>query len=171
MVGIIMGSTSDARVMRPAAVALDKLGILHEDSIVSAHRTPSRLSEYAKHADKSGFRVIIAGAGGAAHLPGMISSYTTIPVVGVPILVYADKGEGGRFSAFGGMDALLSISEMPSGSPVGTMGVNKARSAGIYAAMILANEFPDLRYALKDMKTEIYQQVVQESKEMTRQGL
>ena len=95
MVGIIMGSSSDMRIMRGAAEALDELGIRHEDQIVSAHRTPSRLSEYAQHAEKSGFRAIIAGAGGAAHLPGMISSYTTIPVIGVPILVYADKGEGG----------------------------------------------------------------------------
>lgn len=171
MVGIIMGSISDAPTMKPAAEALDELGIAHEDRIVSAHRTPSRLSEYADHADESGFRVIIAGAGGAAHLPGMISSLTTIPVVGVPIMTYVDKGTGGRSSAFGGLDALLSISEMPSGSPVGTMGVNKARSAGIYAAMILANEFPEIRAALKDAKLNRYRHVVQESEDLQRRGL
>ncbi len=166
-----MGSTSDMRVMSGAARALDKLDIRHEEQIVSAHRTPSRLSEYAKHALESGFRVIIAGAGGAAHLPGMISSYTTIPVVGVPILTYADKGPGGRFSAFGGMDALLSISEMPTGSPVGTMGVNKAESAGIYAAMILGNEFEDIRIALTKYKEKRYRDVTQESEELRRNGL
>lgn len=171
LVGIIMGSSSDRRVMRGAAEALDAFGIPHEDQIVSAHRTPSRLSEYARHAEESGFRAIIAGAGGAAHLPGMIASYTTIPVIGVPILVYADKGEGGRFSAFGGMDALLSISEMPSGSPVGAMGVNKARSAGIYAAMILANEFGKVRDALKRYKMERYEQVLRESDDLRETGL
>lgn len=171
MVGIIMGSSSDMRIMRGAAEALDELGIRHEAQIVSAHRTPSRLSEYAQHAEKSGFRAIIAGAGGAAHLPGMISSYTTIPVIGVPILVYADKGEGGRFSAFGGMDALLSISEMPSGSPVGTMGVNKSKSAGIYAAMILANEFAEVRDALRRYKRKRFDQVLQESARLRETGL
>ena len=171
MVGIIMGSISDAPTMKPAAEALDELRIAHEDRIVSAHRTPSRLYEYADRAEKSGFRVIIAGAGGAAHLPGMISSFTTIPVVGVPIMTYVDKGTGGRSSAFGGLDALLSISEMPSGSPVGTMGVNKARSAGIYAAMILANEFPDIRSALKEAKSQRYYHVVQESEDLQRRGL
>lgn len=171
MVGIIMGSISDAPTMKPAAEALDELRIAHEDRIVSAHRTPSLLPEYADHAEKSKFRVIIAGAGGAAHLPGMISSFTTIPVVGVPIMTYVDKGTGGRTSAFGGLDALLSISEMPSGSPVGAMGVNKARSAGIYAAMILANEFPDIRSALKYAKLHRHRHVVQESEDLQRRGL
>lgn len=171
LVGITMGSSSDARIMRGAAEALDQFGIPHEDSIVSAHRTPSRLAEYARHAEEAGFRAIIAGAGGAAHLPGMLASYTTIPVIGVPILVYADKGPAGRTSAFGGLDALLSISEMPSGSPVGVMGVNKARSAGVYAAMILANEHPDLREALRAYKRKRYESVVRESDAMTQAGL
>lgn len=157
--------------MREAALALDSFDIPHEDQIVSAHRTPTRLQEYAGHAETVGFRVIIAGAGGAAHLPGMISSFTTIPVIGVPILVYADKGPGGRSSAFGGLDALLSISEMPSGSPVGTMGVNKAKSAGIYAAMILANEFDHIREALKKCKKQRYDQVLAESDDLKRGGL
>ena len=134
LVGIIMGSKSDARIMIKVAEVLDKFGIKHEDQIVSAHRTPTRLEEYAKHAKKSKFRVIIAGAGGAAHLPGMIASFTNMPVIGVPIMVYNDKqGERHKFSAFGGLDSLVSMSEMPTGSPVACVGVNKAENAGIYA--------------------------------------
>ena len=91
LVGIIMGSSSDSRIMHGAAEILDEFGVTHEDQIISAHRTPTRLDEYAKHAEKSGFKVIIAGAGGAAHLPGMIASHTIIPVIGVPIMVYNDK--------------------------------------------------------------------------------
>jgi 5-(carboxyamino)imidazole ribonucleotide mutase len=91
LVGIIMGSSSDSKVMHNAAKILDDFGISHEDQIVSAHRTPTRLEEYAQHAEKNGFKVIIAGAGGSAHLPGMIASHTIIPVVGVPIMVYNDK--------------------------------------------------------------------------------
>ncbi|MEK0337526.1 MAG: AIR carboxylase family protein, partial [Nitrosopumilus sp.] len=91
LVGIIMGSSSDSRIMQDAAEILDEFKIKHEDQIVSAHRTPSRLDEYAKHAEKMKFKIIIAGAGGAAHLPGMIASHTIIPVIGVPILVYNDK--------------------------------------------------------------------------------
>ena len=91
LVGIIMGSSSDSRIMHGAAEILDEFGVPHEDQIISAHRTPTRLDEYAKHAEKNGFKVIIAGAGGAAHLPGMIASHTVLPVIGVPILVYNDK--------------------------------------------------------------------------------
>lgn len=171
LVGIIMGSSSDRRVMAEAAHTLESFHIPYESQIVSAHRTPSRLPEYARHAENSGFRAIIAGAGGAAHLPGMISSYTTIPVIGVPILTYVDKGPAGRFSAFGGLDSLLSISEMPAGSPVGTMGINKAKSAGIYAAMILGNEFPRIRQALATYRRERFEQVLRESQEMLRDGL
>ena len=90
-VGIIMGSSSDSRIMHGAAEVLDQFKIKHEDQIISAHRTPTRLEEYAKHAEKNGFKVIIAGAGGAAHLPGMVASHTVIPVIGVPIMVYNDK--------------------------------------------------------------------------------
>ena len=157
--------------MRGAADILDAFDIKHEDQIVSAHRTPTRLHEYAIHAQEMGFRVIIAGAGGAAHLPGMVSSYTTIPVIGVPIMTYTDKGPAGRFSSFGGMDALLSISEMPSGSPVGTMGINKSGNAGIYAAMILGNEFEDIRCALAEYKKKRYEGVLKESEKMLRTGL
>ena len=170
-----MGSSSDSRVMKAAAEVLDEFKIKHEDQIVSAHRTPTRLEEYAKHAEKMGFKVIIAGAGGAAHLPGMIASYTVIPVIGIPILVYNDKlsqkTDNTKFSAFGGLDSLLSISEMPTGSPVVTVGVNKAGNAGIYAMKILANEFPELKNRLIQHKSKQYDSVLKESNEMKKQGL
>ena len=175
MIGIIMGSSSDSRIMKGAAEVLDEFKIKHEDQIVSAHRTPTRLEEYAKHAEKMGFRVIIAGAGGAAHLPGMIASHTVIPVIGVPIMVYNDKQDkktyNSKFSAFGGLDSLLSISEMPTGSPVVAVGVNKSRNAGIYAMKILSNEFPELKKELIQHKLEQHKSVLKESKEMQKQGL
>lgn len=173
LVGIIMGSSSDSKVMHSAAVILDEFGIRHEDQIVSAHRTPTRLIEYAKHAEKDGFKVIIAGAGGSAHLPGMIASHTTIPVIGVPIMVYNDKTNSDKFkfSAFGGLDALLSISEMPTGSPVVTVGVNKAVNAGLYAVKILANESPELKNKLRKHKENQYNSVLKESDEMKKIGL
>ena len=111
-----MGSSSDSRIMQGASEILDQFNIKHEDQIVSAHRTPARLSEYAKHAEKMGFKVIIAGAGGAAHLPGMVASKTRIPVLGVPVESKTMKG----------IDSLLSISQMPAGIPVGTLAIGKA---------------------------------------------
>ena len=173
LVGIIMGSSSDSKVMHSAATILDEFEVKHEDQIVSAHRTPTRLSDYAKHAEKEGFKIIIAGAGGSAHLPGMIASHTTIPVIGVPIMVYNDKGNSDKFkfSAFGGLDALLSISEMPTGSPVVTVGVNKAANAGLYALKILANEFPELKNKLKKHKEVQHKSVLKESDEMKKLGL
>ncbi|MDE1726738.1 MAG: 5-(carboxyamino)imidazole ribonucleotide mutase [Thaumarchaeota archaeon] len=173
LVGIIMGSSSDSKIMHSAAMILDEFGIKHEDQIVSAHRTPTRLLDYARHAEREGFKVIIAGAGGSAHLPGMIASHTVIPVIGVPIMVYNDKGQSDRFkvSAFGGLDSLLSISEMPTGSPVATVGVNKAANAGLYAAKILANEFSDLRKKLKQYKENQHKSVLRESEELKKVGL
>ncbi|KAG2476675.1 MAG: N5-carboxyaminoimidazole ribonucleotide mutase [Nitrosopumilales archaeon] len=175
LIGIIMGSSSDSRIMHGAAEILDKFKIRHEDQIISAHRTPSRLEEYAKHAEKNGFKVIIAGAGGAAHLPGMIASHTVIPVIGVPILVYNDKhekkSEKSKFSAFGGLDSLLSISEMPTGSPVVTVGINKAANAGIYAMKILAIESADLKKKLKSHKSAQHDSVLKESELLRKQGL
>lgn len=175
LVGIIMGSSSDSRIMQGAAEILDEFKIKHEDQIVSAHRTPARLAEYAKHAEKMGFKLIIAGAGGAAHLPGMIASHTTIPVIGVPILVYNDKHpkkiDTSKFSAFGGLDSLLSITEMPTGSPVVSVGVNKAGNAGIYAIKILANEFQVLKKKLKQHKSNQHNSVIKESEQMKKQGL
>ncbi len=173
LVGIIMGSSSDSKVMHLAAVILDEFGVKHEDQIVSAHRTPTRLSDYAKYAEKEGYKIIIAGAGGSAHLPGMIASHTIIPVIGVPIMVYNDKGNSDKFkfSAFGGLDSLLSISEMPTGSPVVTVGINKAANAGLYAVKILANEFPELRKKLKRYKEDQHRSVLKESDEMRKLGL
>jgi 5-(carboxyamino)imidazole ribonucleotide mutase len=130
-VGIIMGSKSDWETMRHAAETLDRLGIAHETRVVSAHRTPKRLYDYAHSAKGRGLKVIIAGAGGAAHLPGMTASMTSLPVLGVPIETQALKG----------MDSLLSIVQMPAGVPVGTLAIGKpgAINAALLAAAMLAN--------------------------------
>jgi 5-(carboxyamino)imidazole ribonucleotide mutase len=129
-VGIIMGSRSDWETMRHAAETLEALGVPHETKVVSAHRTPDRLYDYAKGAASRGLRVIIAGAGGAAHLPGMAASMTRLPVLGVPV----------ESKALSGMDSLLSIVQMPAGVPVGTLAIGKAGAinAGLLAASILA---------------------------------
>jgi 5-(carboxyamino)imidazole ribonucleotide mutase len=130
LVGIVMGSRSDWPTLREASQILTDLGIAHESKVVSAHRTPDRLSQYAKSASKRGLKVIIAGAGGAAHLPGMLASMTTLPVLGVPV----------KSSALGGLDSLLSIVQMPRGVPVGTLAIGEAGAcnAGLLAAAILA---------------------------------
>jgi 5-(carboxyamino)imidazole ribonucleotide mutase len=132
LVGIIMGSSSDWETMRHAAETLDQLGVVHETKIVSAHRTPKRLYDYAHSAKDRGLKLIIAGAGGAAHLPGMAASMTALPVLGVPIETQALKG----------MDSLLSIVQMPAGVPVGTLAIGKAGAinAALLATAILANE-------------------------------
>ena len=132
LVGIIMGSKSDWETMRHAAGVLDQLGVAHETKIVSAHRTPKRLYDYAHSAKERGLKLVIAGAGGAAHLPGMAASMTELPVLGVPIETQALKG----------MDSLLSIVQMPAGIPVGTLAIGKpgAINAGLLAAAILAND-------------------------------
>lgn len=131
-VGIIMGSQSDWATMKLAADMLDEFGVAYESKIVSAHRTPQRLYEYATTAQKRGLKIIIAGAGGAAHLPGMCASLTALPVLGVPV----------KSKALDGMDALLSIAQMPKGVPVGTLAIGEAgaANAGLLAAMILALE-------------------------------
>ena len=130
LVGIIMGSTSDWETMRHAAETLDELGVAHEKKIVSAHRTPRRMFDYAHSAKERGIKVVIAGAGGAAHLPGMTASMTSLPVLGVPI----------HSAALGGLDSLLSIAQMPAGVPVGTLAIGKAGAinAALLAAAILA---------------------------------
>lgn len=130
LVGVIMGSRSDWETMRNASEVLEKLGVAHECRVVSAHRTPQRLVEYASRAKARGLKVIIAGAGGAAHLPGMAASMTSLPVLGVPVESHALKG----------MDSLLSIVQMPGGIPVGTLAIGKAGAinAGLMAAAILA---------------------------------
>jgi 5-(carboxyamino)imidazole ribonucleotide mutase len=146
LVGIIMGSSSDWETMRAAAEALDKLGIPYETRVVSAHRTPDLLFEYAAAAQGRGIEVIIAGAGGAAHLPGMTASKTTLPVLGVPV----------QSKALNGMDSLLSIVQMPAGVPVATfaIGVAGATNAGLTAAAILANKRPEIDAALKKFRAE-----------------
>lgn len=127
LVGIIMGSDSDFEVMKNAAIVLKTLQIPFEIKVVSAHRTPERMFEYAKNAHQRGIKVIIAGAGGAAHLPGMVASMTQLPVIGVPV----------KLKALDGLDALLSIVQMPGGVPVATVGINNAKNAGLLAARIL----------------------------------
>jgi len=129
-IAIIMGSTSDWPTMEHAATALDALGIAYDAKVISAHRTPDRLVEFSKGAAKAGYKVIIAGAGGAAHLPGMAASMTRLPVLGVPV----------ESKALSGMDSLLSIAQMPGGIPVGTLAIGKAgaKNAGLMAAAILA---------------------------------
>ncbi|MGH1398436.1 MAG: 5-(carboxyamino)imidazole ribonucleotide mutase [Alphaproteobacteria bacterium] len=139
-VGIIMGSQSDWETMKEAHDILRGFGVAHECRIVSAHRTPDRLVEYSKSAKGRGLKVIIAGAGGAAHLPGMAASMTPVPVLGVPV----------ESKALSGMDSLLSIAQMPGGIPVGTLAIGKAgaKNAGLLAAAILANEDVDLAVKL-----------------------
>jgi 5-(carboxyamino)imidazole ribonucleotide mutase len=144
VIGIIMGSTSDWDTMRHASETLDALGVIHETRVVSAHRTPQRLYDYARSARERGLKAIIAGAGGAAHLPGMAASMTALPVLGVPIESKALKG----------MDSLLSIVQMPAGIPVGTLAIGKAGAvnAALLAAAMLANNDPILAGRLADWR-------------------
>ena len=155
-VGIIMGSQSDWDTMQEAHDVLHDLGIPHECKIVSAHRTPDRLVEYAKTAKTRGLKVIIAGAGGAAHLPGMAASMTPLPVLGVPV----------ESKALSGMDSLLSIAQMPGGIPVGTLAIGKAgaKNAGLLAAAILAGNDEDLAKALDDYREKQTQSVAETPK-------
>ena len=146
LVGIIMGSSSDWETMRHAAETLDQLAVPHETRIVSAHRTPDRLVEFAKGARAEGFKVIIAGAGGAAHLPGMIASMTTLPVFGVPV----------QTKALSGQDSLLSIVQMPAGVPVGTLAIGEAgaTNAALLAAAVLALSDAKLAQRLEMFRLE-----------------
>jgi 5-(carboxyamino)imidazole ribonucleotide mutase len=146
LVGIIMGSSSDWETMRHAAETLDKLGVEHEVKVVSAHRTPKRLYEYASSAKGRGLKLIIAGAGGAAHLPGMAASMTSLPVLGVPVESQALKG----------MDSLLSIVQMPAGVPVGTLAIGRAGAvnAGLLAASILASNDEELASRVESYREE-----------------
>ena len=139
LVGIIMGSRSDLETMRAAATTLQELGIPFEMRVVSAHRTPDLMYQYASSAAQRGLRVIIAGAGGAAHLPGMVATKTTLPVIGVPVESKSLKG----------LDSLLSIAQMPAGVPVATMAIGGAANAALYAARILALTDPNLEQRLR----------------------
>jgi len=152
LVGIIMGSKSDWPTMEHAAQMLDKLGVAYEVKVVSAHRTPDLLFDYAKTAEQRGIQVIIAGAGGAAHLPGMCASQTLLPVLGVPVQTHA----------LNGLDSLLSIVQMPGGVPVATLAIGKAgaTNAGILAAQILARQHPAVRAALDQFRTDQTQSVL-----------
>jgi 5-(carboxyamino)imidazole ribonucleotide mutase len=144
LVGIIMGSTSDWETMQFAAETLEKLGIPHSVEVVSAHRTPDKLFAYAESAESKGLEVIIAGAGGAAHLPGMTAAKTAIPVLGVPV----------QSKALNGMDSLLSIVQMPAGIPVGTLAIGKAGAinAALFAAAIISNKHTEYKKPLNDFR-------------------
>lgn len=148
-VAIIMGSISDKETMTKAAEALEELGISYEVRVLSAHRTPDLLFEYIAQIEEKGFKVIIAGAGGAAHLPGVIASKTLLPVIGVPI----------ETKALGGLDSLLSIVQMPGGIPVATVGIGNAKNAGLLAAHILAIENSKIRERLKDYREAMAQKI------------
>src|SRR4051812_36884496 len=151
LVGVIMGSQSDWETMRHAHEVLEQMGVAHECRVVSAHRTPAWLTEYATTAESRGLQVIIAGAGGAAHLPGMAAAQTLVPVLGVPVESHALKG----------MDSLLSIVQMPGGIPVGTLAIGEAgaRNAALLAIAILGNSRPELRDRLRRFRTEQEQKV------------
>ncbi len=156
-VGIIMGSKSDLSVMQDAADVLKELGVLFEITVVSAHRTPERMFEYSKSAHKRGLKVIIAGAGGAAHLPGMVASITQLPVIGVPVK---------SSNSIDGWDSILSILQMPNGIPVATVALNAAKNAGILAAQILGTSDSVLSQRLLDYKEELKQKVEESAREM-----
>ena len=153
LVGVIMGSKSDWETMRAAADVLAEFGVPHESQIVSAHRTPQRMADYAAEAEGRGLEVIIAGAGGAAHLPGMVASQTVLPVLGVPV----------QSKALSGMDSLLSIVQMPGGIPVGTLAIGAGKNAGLLAIQILATHSEELLAKLLAYK----QSMAEESRQKT----
>ena len=161
VVGIIMGSKSDLPIMRQAAEALEDLGVAFELTVVSAHRTPERMFEYAKSARKRGLKTIIAGAGGAAHLPGMVASMTSLPVIGVPIL---------SSNSIDGWDSVLSILQMPGGIPVATVALNGAKNAGLLAARIVATSDEVLANKLDDYAEELKNKVLQSVEEIELKG-
>lgn len=160
LVGIVMGSDSDMPVMSKAADILEKLGISYEMNIISAHREPEEFFEYANSAEERGYKVIIAGAGMAAHLPGMCAAIFPMPVIGIPM--------GG--GALGGTDALYSILQMPSGIPVATVAINGGANAGLLAARILATSDDKILAKLKEYKAELKDQVVSKDKKLQEVG-
>ncbi len=153
-VAIIMGSRSDWPTMKPAADLLEQFKISHKSMVVSAHRTPEWMFEFAKTAESNGIQCIIAGAGGAAHLPGMVASLTDLPVLGVPV----------KSRALNGLDSLLSIVQMPGGVPVGTLAIGEAgaKNAALLAARILANQDPDLRKRVREFRESQTQSVMED---------
>jgi 5-(carboxyamino)imidazole ribonucleotide mutase len=160
-VGIIMGSKSDLPVMSEAALVLEELGVGYELTVVSAHRTPERMVDYAKSAKERGLKVIIAGAGGAAHLPGMVASMTTLPVIGVPVK---------SSNSIDGWDSVLSILQMPAGIPVATVALNGAKNAGILAASIVGAFQKDVAEKLASFKTDLKEKVEHAAKEIETKG-
>lgn len=160
LVGIIMGSDSDLPVMGAAAEICEEFGIEYEIDIVSAHRTPAKLVEYASSAKERGIKVIIAGAGGAAHLPGMVASETPLPVIGVPV----------RSSSLDGMDSLLSIVQMPGGVPVATVAINGAKNAGILASQIIGTSDSSLQEKITSYKSDMRDTVEKKSQKLQKLG-
>ena len=159
LVGIIMGSDSDLPVMDAARQVMKEFDIPYEITIVSAHRTPKKLVYYSTEADERGLEVVIAGAGGAAHLPGMVASITPLPVIGVPV----------RSSNLQGLDSLLSIVQMPGGVPVATVAINNAKNAGLLAVQILGNKYPEIRQKMKDYKADLEQMVLGKAEIMEKE--
>ena len=161
LVGIIMGSQSDLKVMKEAAEFLEQIDVPFELTVVSAHRTPNRMLEYATKANERGLKVIVAGAGGAAHLPGMIASCTSLPVIGVPVK---------SSNSIDGWDSVLSILQMPNGVPVATVALNAAKNAGILAAQILATSDRKLQSRLNKYKDSLRKKVEESAKEIEKKG-
>ncbi|MGD6969136.1 5-(carboxyamino)imidazole ribonucleotide mutase [Rossellomorea vietnamensis] len=157
-VGVVMGSTSDWKTMKQACDILDEYGIIYEKKVVSAHRTPDLMFDYAESARERGLKVIIAGAGGAAHLPGMVAAKTTLPVIGVPV----------QSKALNGLDSLLSIVQMPGGVPVATVAIGEAgaKNAGLLAAQILSTQDEELARSLDENREALRQKVVESSDEL-----
>lgn len=161
IVGIIMGSHSDLKIMKEAAILLEEFKIPFELTIVSAHRTPQRMMDYASTARSRGLKVIIAGAGGAAHLPGMVASVTTLPVIGVPVK---------SSNSIDGWDSVLSILQMPSGVPVATVALDGARNAGILAVQILSTDNKKLASKLETFKNDLKKKVEESFKSIEKKG-
>ena len=161
LVGIIMGSDSDLPIMQAASDILKQFGIPHEVTVVSAHRTPHRMIEYAQKAKRRGLKVIIAGAGGAAHLPGMVASVTTLPVVGVPIK---------SSNSIDGWDSVLSILQMPNGVPVGTVALNASKNAGILAAEIIGTFDETISKKVASYKNSLVKDVIEKVEKMKKEG-
>ncbi|QUH24850.1 5-(carboxyamino)imidazole ribonucleotide mutase [Serpentinicella alkaliphila] len=160
LVSIIMGSDSDLPIMKEAAQILDELSVPYECTIVSAHRTPDRMFDFAKVAESRGIKVIIAGAGGAAHLPGMVASLTNLPVIGVPV----------KSKSFSGVDSLYSIVQMPPGIPVATVAIDGAKNAGILAAQIVALENSSVKDKVKEYKDSLREMVEDKAQNLEKIG-
>lgn len=160
LVSIIMGSDSDLEVMKEAALVLEEMQVPYEVHIVSAHRTPHWMVEFADGASSRGIEVIIAGAGGAAHLPGMVASLTELPVIGVPV----------KSSHLQGLDSLLSIVQMPGGVPVATVAINQAKNAGLLAVSMLGIKYPEYREAYRNYKKHMEKEVLEKDAKLTVAG-